>query len=549
MKSNKLIIGLSITAVVLLVVLVVTMSMVWYRTSHVFIEGEAYSLKAQNLDLREKDISFAHFDTLQQQLPDCKIIWNVPFQGASLPSNSEAVGVETLNQKDISILVRYFPNLAAVNAGNCKDYDMLESLERQMPQITVSYDISLGNKTAAPDTEDLILLPEDYTYELLKENLKHFPHLKSLQLKTPELTQDQLQELRELYPELAITCTVEIMGKECDTDTKELDLSALKSEDVDATAAKLAALTSLEKIELNSGEGESSISLEDAKKIKDAVPQATLHYTFDFYGVSINTTDEEVKVHNKKIGDEGEAQVRLALDMMENCKRFVLENCRISSEVMAKIRDDYRDKTKVVWRIYFGEGTSLTDAEILRSTYNVGDDNSHDLIYLEDVKYMDIGHNEWLDDIPFVAGMKSLEVVIISGAPVHDLTPFENCPNLRILEMANCLYVPDLEPLRKCEKLEMLNISFTKVTDLSPLDDLNLTHLCGVKGKISSEEQARYAEAHPDCLMTFAGSIPYGEGWRYDENNDRLPWYQDITDVFRYPNSPNNVGWYLKEEE
>ena len=272
------------------------------------------------------------------------------------------------------------------------------------------------------------------------------------------------------------------------------------------------------------------------------------NYTFEFYGKKINTQDEEVVIKQRNIGDEGEQTVRNALDLMQNCKRFVLDNCKISSEVMAGIREDYREKTKVVWRIYFGEGTSLTDAEILRSTYNVDDDNCHDLVYLEDVRFMDIGHNEWLDNADFIAGMPNLEVCIVSGAPIHSLEPFKSCKNLRVLEMANCLYVPDLTPISSLENLQMLNIGFTKINDLSPISNLKLTHLTMVHSRVSQADREKYEQEHPDCWVDSKGDVPYAKGWRYDNNNEPLPWYAEIKEVFRYPKAPNNVGWYLNQE-
>ena len=549
MKSNKLVIGLSISALILFVLLSATLGLVWFKTNHVFVEKKAYPISAESLDLREEEISLAHYDSLHQQLPQCQILWNVPFQGGKIPSNTEKLELSGLTQEEADQILRYFPDLKEITVTGVEDYVLLESLQASLPEVSVAYEVTLGSTSYPKDTEALALKAEDYDFELLSRNLVHLPMVKTLQLKAPEVSMDQIQELQDAFPEIQITCTVEILGQEYTTDTTELDLSELTSDQVEATAGKLTALTGLQNVELNDKEGKSQLSMEDVKKLMDAAPEVKFHYTFDFYGVPITTTDEEVKINNKKIGDEGEANVRLALDLMQNCKRFVIEHCRISNEVLAKIRDDYREKTKVVWRIYFGEGTSLTDAEVLRSTYNVTDDNCHDLRYLEDVRYMDIGHNEFLDNIPFVEGMKSLEVVIISGAPVHDLTPFTHCPNLRILEMANCLYVPDLEPLKQCEKLEMLNISFTKISDLSPLDDLKLTYLCGVQNKVSAEEQERFMEAHPDCKSKFRGDVPYGKGWRYDENGDKLPWYLDISEVFRYPNSPNNVGWYLKKAD
>ena len=64
-----------------------------------------------------------------------------------------------------------------------------------------------------------------------------------------------------------------------------------------------------------------------------------------------------------------------------------------------------------------------------------------------------------------------------------------------------------------CESLEMLNISNTHVTDLSPLDDLPLTHLCARLNpaggsRVPKEEQERFIEQHPDCWASFTVPSP-----------------------------------------
>jgi len=371
----------------------------------------------------------------------------------------------------------------------------------------------------------------------------------------PELSLEEVEQLKAAYEAIDIACTVELMGKEYDTQTTQLDLSTLTSDGVAEVAEKLAMLPNLESVELNNAEGVSQLTKEDVKTLMDTAPEVKFHYSFDFFGQTISTTDEEVHIKNTKIGDDGEQEVRQALDLMQNCSRFVLENCQMSNEVLAKIRDDYRDKTKVVWRVYFGEGgTSLTDAQVIRAVYGLVDDNSHDLIYCEDVQFMDIGHNEFLDAVPFVAGMPNLEYIIVSGAPIKDLTPFENCKKLKFLEIAFCEYIEDLSPLANCESLEMLNISNTHVQDLSPLDDLPMTHLCARLNpaggsRIPKEEQDRFIAQHPDCWSSFTGSQPYGVGWRYDTDEiTPLPAYKLIAEAFQYPDAPNNVGWYLETE-
>ena len=548
MKSNKLITTLIVVAVVLTLLLAGILGVIWYRYTHIFIEDAAYAKSSTSLDLREEDISFEHFNMLTEQLPQCSVIWNVPFRGGKVSSGSTEITVTDLTETDVNILCKYFPDLKKVDASACTNYEMLELLKKRAPNLTVLYQVSLGSASFAPDTESLVLNPEDYDYDTMLANLPHLPNVQSIQLKAPEIGKEQIQFLRDAHPNVKITCTVKLLGKEYDMETSHLDLSGFDDAQAAAAADKLSLLPELETVELNYEEDKSRLSMQTVKTLIEAAPQVKFNYTFEFYGKKINTQDEQVEIKQRQIGDEGEQAVRDALDLMQNCKRFVLDNCKISSEVMAKIRDDYRDKTKVVWRIYFGEGTSLTDAEILRSTYNVEDDNSHDLVYLEDVRFMDIGHNEWLDNADFISGMKNLEVCIVSGAPIHSLEPFKNCKNLRVLEMANCLYVPDLSPLAELENLQMLNIGFTKVKDLSPIADLKLTHLTMVHSRVSQADREKYQEEHPDCWVVAKGDIPYGKGWRYDNNNDPLPWYAEIKEVFRYPKAPNNVGWYLNRE-
>lgn len=527
----------------------------WYRNNNIFVDDAVYPIDSTSLDLRGQDISFDHYNTVRTELPDCQILWDVPFQGAKYPSNSESLTVTSLTQADVELILEYFSGLKTLDASGCQDYAILESFKAVLPDCEVIYQVSLGADSFPLDTTELVLENGDYDFAVMKENLKYLPNVTSITLKTPELTLEQVDELKAAYEAIAVSCTVDILGQEYDTRTTELDLSALTSADVAAVSERLAMLPGLTNVKLTDDSGASQLTLDDVKVLQTAAPEVVFDYTFNFYGFTISTADEEVHIKNQKIGDEGIDEVRAVLDLLPNCSRFVLENCQISNEVMADLRDEYRDKTKIVWRVNFGIGSTLTDAEIIRAVYDLVDDNCYNLIYCEDVRYMDIGHNEWLDSCDFVAGMPNLEYCIISGAPIKDLTPFQNCKKLKVLEAAFCEYIESVEPLVGCESLERLNISYTHVTDLSPLDDLNLVNLCAMyypKSRVPQEEQDRFAALKPDCKMTFVGEQPYGSAWRYDEDNNPLEWYSNIREVFRYdiyPNTPNHVGWYLETEE
>ena len=553
--SKKVVTVLAVIALVLALVVAGAVGFLWYRNTHVFVEGKAYSNRVDSLDLRQESISIEHYDQLKALLPDCEILWNVPFQNGTVSSDCGELTIDTISDGDIELMAAYFPNLKKVDASRCGDYAMLEKLQARLPELDVIYTVSLGGKSFAPDSTELSLAPEEFDLDTLTANLPYLPQVNTLEFLRTDLTLEQVEQLRTDFPGITFAFTVELLGQEYGEDTTELDLSAMTSEQVVEVSQKLPMLPALEKITLTDGEGNSQLPKEDVKTLQQSVPNAVIDYSFDFFGTVLSTAEEEVHIKNVKIGDEGESEVRAALDLLPNCKRFVLESCQISNEVMAKLRDDYRDRTKVVWRVSFGKGSSLTDAQILRAVYDLVDTNCANLTYLEDVRFMDIGHNEFLKESSFISGMKSLEYVIISGSMISDLKPFANCKNLKVLEAAFCEYIYSAEGLESCENLERLNISYTHITDLSPLDNLNLVNLCAMyegKSRVPVEEQERFKALKPDCKMTFVGSQPYGSAWRYDDNNDPLEWYATIRKVFRYdifPATPNHVGWYLDGED
>ena len=549
--KKKLVIVLVVILLILSALVAALVGYLWYQNHHVFVEGTAYSTDSEMLDLRGQDISFGHYEALREQLPECEIFWDVPFQGGKYSNDSETLAVTTLTEQDVGLLLEYFPRLKTLDATGCKDYPVIELLKAQMPDCEVIYQISLGGKSFAPDTTELVLENGDYDFVTLMTNLLYLPEVHSVQLKVPELTTEQIAELRAAYEDISFACTVELLGREYDNRVTDLDLRDLESAQVAEVVEKLALLPDVTFIELCQEDGTSKLTMEDVKQLKAAAPNASFHYIFDFYGVKISTTDKEVKIYGKNIGDKGIDDLRSALDLMEGCERFVVEYCRISYDLLAQVREEYRGRTKLVWRVEFGGGSTFTDAEIIRSTYDLVDDNCKNLIYCEDARFIDIGHNEYLDAVPFVAGMPNLEVIIVSGAPIKDLTPFQNCKKLKVLEIAFCHYIEDIAPLAECESLEMLNIGFTQVKDLSALDNLNLTNLCIDGAKVKAEERDRFQTLKPDCWITYDDAQPYNDGWRYTEENKPLPWYGMIRSVFRYdkdPNIPNNVGWYLPED-
>lgn len=164
MKSNKLVTVLIVIAVLAVVAAGCTLAYIYYQNTHIFVEGKAYALDATYLDLREEDISFAHYDSVHSQLPGCDILWNVPFQNKKVSSDSVEISIQNPSSEDIRILQGYFPNLQTVNAAACDNYAALEQLQAALPNVQVRYQVALGGSFVDPDVTELDLEPGTMTW-------------------------------------------------------------------------------------------------------------------------------------------------------------------------------------------------------------------------------------------------------------------------------------------------------------------------------------------------------------------------------------------------
>lgn len=440
--------------------------------------------------------------------------------------------------EELAAIEREYPDLTELDLRGSDCPAAIAAYAAAHPDVAVRYDADLGGTRCDSGAASLTLEDGAYRFDALREALAYLPALRELTLPRTALTAQQLEQLGEDYPSLALRWTVELGGAELPSDTAELDLTALTEDGVDAAAAALERLPGVERIALG------DLPLSAAKRIRAAAPQAALDYTFTLFGQTLSADAERVEYYEAPIGNEGIAAVRDMLDVMNGLTYLNLEKCGVDSEVMAALRDDYPE-TKIVWRVYFGDYFScLTDEEMIRAIFKLHDDDVSELQYCTDVKYMDIGHNEELHDISFVASMPKLEICILSGSPTTDLSPFANCPNLELLECVYCCFIPDVSALENCTKLKYLNLSYSQVKDLSPLYDLPLERFMYYDSGLSEAEQQAMRDAQPDCWVTFSGLNPYVLGWRYDDQG--YTWcdmYRHVREVFHY-----DVNYYNHEE-
>lgn len=463
-----------------------------------------------------------------------------PTEEETVPQTDPREAVEHLSavmQAGEIYTLDYYPNLQSVDLSGSPCYDTILHYMEKHPEVDVTFTVSFGEASVGNKETSATLAAGTYEAELLLENLQYLPALTSLTLQDPQLTAQQVTALEEAYPELQLNYTIEMLGNTYDAGTTELDLSGMDASQIDLVLPKLGLLTGLQSVKLSN-----SLSFSDVDRLQEANPNAVFDYRFQLFGKTISTADKEIIYKNQKIGNSGEEELRKALTILDACDRFVLDNCGFDSEVLAKVRDDFRGQVKVIWRVYFGTNgryNTLTDDDTIRAVYNVTDDTCGPMKYLEDVKYMDIGHNEHLSDLSFVSYMPELEVLIASESGVKDLTGFDNCKKLTWLELAYCYKLENIDALAGCDGLKYLNLSYSKVTSLAPLDGLKLERFVYLKPRASTAEQNTFISIHPksECITVFYGySMPYSYGWRYDDNGKTMFWYYKdvIREVFNY---------------
>ena len=426
--------------------------------------------------------------------------------------------IYTLNQ---------YPNLKSVDLSGSTCYATILEYIQEHPKVDVTYTVDLGGTSVSSKAKSVVLEPGSFSYDILLENLQYLPNLTTVSLPSVNLTPEQIDGILAAYPALTLEYSVSLFGQDVALTTTELDLTGMGDDQVEEACEKLGMLTSLTDVQLSSG-----LSMESVARLQDAAPHVTFHYSFTLFGKSVSTTDEEIVYKNQTIGNDGESDLRRALAILDNCKRVVLDNCGFDYEVLAQVREDFREGPNVVWRVYFGVDKRynlLTDEDTLRAVYNVTDDTCGPMKYCEGVKYMDIGHNEYLTDLSFVSGMPNLEVMIASGSAVTELVGFENCKKLTWLELASCLKLKNIDSLAGCENLQYLNICYTKVTSYEALDGLPLVRFVCLSPKASAKEQKTFQEIHDGCRTVFYGYSNPWTPWRYDDNGKTFnAYYKDV---------------------
>lgn len=365
-------------------------------------------------------------------------------------------------------------------------------------------------------------------------SLSVMPELAVVDLTGSELNSEALAAVCSGAPDVRFIYDFDLLGQNVNMRTETLDLTGITHNDVADAANYLSVMKQLKLVDLGSANTSPDLSWEDIGILEAAAPWAKFDYNYILCGKEFSTADGVIKLTHVKMNDEG-AAVREVLPYVYS-KYLDMDSCGVSNEQMASLRDDFPN-TKVVWRIWFGQGGSYTCrtdvTRILATKVSRGGllttGNIDNIKYCTDVKYLDVGHNDPLDSVEYVRNMPHLTTAIIAMTAITDISPFEDCPYLEYLEVFSMPYFSDISPLQNCTNLRHLGIQHNpNLTDISPIMSLDLDRLwIGGASSVPYAQVEEYRSKHPYCeIDTTCEGVDMGN-WRYTN-------YDVSTGVYSY---------------
>ena len=487
----------------LLLLLSLGLGIFWHMQHYVVVEFQFYPRGAAQLDLRDREISVSHYETLRRRMPECEIQWNVPFQGRSVSWDTREITITALTQQDIRVL-KCFTGLQRVVAEDCTDYENLLILQKQRPDLQVEYTVGLGSETYAWDAEQVVLeavSPEEISL------LACLPELRSVLCSggAPET----IAQLQEYCREHQLEFRISLGGKELPPDAETVTAEAVTEEQI----SLLQFFPDLKQLHLRRPKASAQKLLE----LKQSRPDVKITWEAEVFGKLLSSDIKEADFSGMQITSLDALEQQMAY--FPDVQQVFLGECGLDNEMLAALRDRVRDQYKLVWTVSCGSKLKTrTDATtfmpVRENVYYFNDEEAYNLRYCEDMVCIDIGHMS-ISKIDFVKTMPNLQYLVLAHTQVQYIEPIRTCKNLKFLEL-DWSPIRDLAPLKDCTALEDLNLGNT-FADFTPVGEMSWLKNLWMVG-CSTGSRYRMTQALPDTKVMVTGSATVANGWRDLEN-------------------------------
>ena len=481
------------------------------------LEELAAMTQLKQLDLTGTGLTAAQYEALRAALPQCEILWELPFQGQYLSLDTQSVTVTSLTDEDVALL-DYLADLRTVDGTGCTDYEQLMALDARRESCEVLWQVSIGGQNWAKDVEEILV--EQAEASELEQYLPYLPQVKSVTISTYCPDSEAMYALREAYPQVAFSWKAQVCGVAAGVDDTEIDLTGASGVTAEALAEDLKYFTNLEYVALPDADLDKDAML----ALQETYPGVAFDWNFDLCGVAVNATAEEIDLSG--IAMDSVDEVEAALALLPNVKKIDMSYCGISNEDMDAFNRRYED-VQIVWTVSIGSMQVRTDADwVMPGKYNIflTNNDCYNLRYCTELLVLDLGHM-YINNCDFLAYMPHLKYLILADTDVTDITPLANCKELLFLEIFQTP-IKDYSVFKELTALEDLNICYTYGDDVTPLTEMTWLKRLWFAGAGATEEfQAQLTAALPDTQLVFRSASSTGEGWRFGQR------YYEMRDI------------------
>ncbi len=468
----------------------------------------------EELDLRNTAVTVEQYDRIAEQLPHCRILWHVPFQGKQLPLDTQELTVYGCTREDIPAL-QHLPSLERLILLDCDDAGIMEQLITALPNCDI-----LSKYTLSGNLVDYnIRFFKSSNIKEITDALEKLPHITLLDATDcPNFT--ALAALQRKYSNCKILYHVPLGGilwRECTTDI------SVESATGGELSKALTALPLVKSVRIAQPVPDPDILLQ----LRLDYPHIAFDYCFDLFGKTVTPDTESIDLSGIPI--DGAAEIVKYLPHFDQLKNIDLCDCGISNAEMAALQQRYPD-TKFVWKVQIGHAWIRTDVTYFMPYQHrlvLYDQHVDNLKYLTDLICLDMGHmkvtrTDYLDYMP------KLQYLLMCGTPITDISACAKMKDLKYVELF-ITEIKDFSPLLECKNLVDLNICYTYPDD--PLIFGQMTQLENLwfRGMSDQAVITQLRQMLPNTKLMFGPGSSTGRGWR------RLPNYYAQRDILHMP--------------
>ena len=486
-----------------------------FYSTHSFIDGEVFPKNAPILDLTGHTLSIQQYTEICSLYPDSQVLWTVPFQESRYPMDTESITVTSLTEEEVWEL-DYLPALKQVDASECTDYGALLYLQEHRPDCVVTYQVDVGGTSCDNFCQTLTVTDADA--KKLEAALPLLPRLQTVELKGTLPQPEELVHLRDAFPEIGFSFTLNLWKMELSSDVAQIDLTAVPVTQ-EELAQYLPLFPGLQTVTLK----ETQLPEEEIKAIADLFPDIFFLSDLTFAGETFSTDAGEIDISGRNVTVE---EVEAILPYFPSLKKLIMSGCGIDDETMDELNRRHPE-TAIVWTVKIGIFPTRTDATVFFPA-GINENRMPDNEELKKLRYctqmvaVDIGHSgatecEWLEYMPH------LRYLILADTKITDLTPLSSLKELIYLELFR-MDLHDYSPLLGCTALQDLNISFTygdpeSLSKMTWLHNLHWNH--GGDNPDTRDAVLKLEEQLPDTnviIETADSKRSIGGFWRYIPN-------------------------------